>query len=89
MLATCRLAGLSALGAHYAGLNGRAQCGAEQRSFQGRADNGGHARRPQFRRRMKGRAGNEAGFPYPVSWASALVWANSLPWSRQRWRLCA
>jgi hypothetical protein len=29
MLVACRLAGLSALGAHYAGVNRRAQCGAD------------------------------------------------------------
>jgi hypothetical protein len=32
MLVACRLAGLSALGAHYAGVNRRAQCGADANS---------------------------------------------------------
>jgi hypothetical protein len=67
MLAACRLAGLSALEGHYAGVRGRAQCGADALSHRGLARGVGAGSRRVFRFRTAScgfiRHAEEAGSP--------------------------
>ena len=95
MLVACRLAGLSALEAHYAGVKGRAQCGADtalpaafiafgQEEGSGRVGLGRLAAVLRPRRWTRGRRGGSRSrtAAQRVSQAGAMTAARPLPPAR-------